>query len=54
MKMINEAKEIFESTLRHNDERREEERFRMDAMRKEERVCMPQNAIIISSHYESD
>ena len=40
MKMINEAKEELESTLRHNDEIVQEERVRMDAMRKEERVRM--------------
>ena len=40
MRMIIEAKENVESTLRHNYEIREEERVRMDAMRKEERVRM--------------
>ena len=47
MKMINKAKEELESTLRHNDEIREEEHFRVDAMREEERVRMAQNNIII-------
>ena len=32
MKMINEAKENLEKTLRHNYEIREEERVHMDAM----------------------
>ena len=32
MRMIIEAKENLESTLRHNDEIMEEERVRMDAM----------------------
>ena len=41
--MINEAKEELESTLRHNDEIREEERVRME-----------QNVIIIFSDEESD
>ena len=31
------------------DEMREEERIRIATMRKEERVCMSQNTIIISS-----
>ena len=35
MRMIIEAKENLEITLRHNDEIREEERVRMDAMREE-------------------
>ena len=47
--MINKAKENLESTLRHNDEIREEERVRMDAMREEERVRMAHNDIIILS-----
>ena len=38
MKMINEAKENLESTLRHNYEIREEECVCMGAMREEERV----------------
>ena len=54
MRMIIEAKVNFESTLHHNDEIREEERFRMDAMREEERVHMAQNSIIITSDDESD
>ena len=49
MKVINEVKEELESKLRHNYEMREEERFHMDAMREEERVCMAHNNIIISS-----
>ena len=49
MKMINEAKENLESTLRHNDEIREEERVRMDAMKEEERVHMTQNTIVLTS-----
>ena len=36
MKMINEAKQELENTLRHND-----------AIREEEHVCMAQNTIII-------
>ena len=40
IKMINEAKEELENTLRHNDEKRREERVSMDAMIKEQRVCM--------------
>ena len=44
----------MESILRHNDEIREEERVRMDAMKEEERVCMAQNSIIISSDDEYD
>ena len=47
MKMINEGKEEFESTLRHNGEIIEEECFRMDAMREEELVRMAHNYIII-------
>ena len=43
MKMINKAKEKPGSTLRHNDE-----------IREEERVSMAHNAIIISSDEESD
>ena len=54
MKIINEAKEELESTLRHNDEIKEEERVRMDAIREEERVRMAQNTIIISSDDKSD
>ena len=54
MKMINKAKENPESTLRHNDEIREEERVRMDTIREEERVRMAQNAIIILSDDKSD
>ena len=49
MKMINEAKENLESTLRHNDEISEEECVRMDAIREEERGRMAQNVIIILS-----
>ena len=49
MEMINENKEEFENTLRHNDTIMEEERVRMDAMREEERVRMEQNNIIIPS-----
>ena len=44
----------MESTLRHNDEIREEECVRMDSMREEERVRMTQNTIIILSDDESD
>ena len=40
VKMINEAKEELESTLRRNDEIWEEERVRMDAIREEESVRM--------------
>ena len=54
MKMINKAKEEWESTLRHNDKIREEIRVSMDAMMEEERVCMAQNAIIISSDDKYD
>ena len=54
MKMIDEAKEESESTLRTNDEIKEEERVHMDAMREEERVRMTQNANIISSDEKSD
>ena len=54
MKMINEAKEELENTLRHNDSISEEERVRIDAMRKEERVRMAQNTIIIWSGEKSD
>ena len=46
MKMINEAKEELESTLRHNDEKREEELVCMDETREEVRLRMAQNAII--------
>ena len=46
--------EKLESTLRHNYEIREEERVRTDAMRKEERVRMEQNEIMILSDDESD
>ena len=35
MKMINKAKEELEITLRHNDEVREEECVRMDAIMEE-------------------
>ena len=52
--MINDAKGELESTLRHNDEIREEKHVRMDPMRKEERVQMAHNAIIFSSDDESD
>ena len=45
--MINKAEEELESTLRHNDEMKEEKRVHMDAMREEEHVRMAQNAIII-------
>ena len=51
--MINKAKEELEVILRHNDVIREEERFRMDAMREEERVPMAQNTIIILSESSS-
>ena len=54
MKMINEAKEESESTLRHNIEIMEKEHVRMDAMREQERVHMAQNAVIIASDDESD
>ena len=47
-KMKNGAKEELESTSRHNDEIMKEERFRMDAMREQERFHMAHNAIIIS------
>ena len=53
IKMINKAKEELEVILRHNDVIREEERFRMDAMREEERVPMAQNTIIILSESSS-
>ena len=49
MKMINEAKEELENTLRHNDAIREEERVRTNATREEERVRMAHNTIIILS-----
>ena len=52
--MIIKAKENLESTLRHYDEIREEERVCMDAMREEERVRMAHNATIILSDDESD
>ena len=54
MKMINDAKEELESTLRHNDAIREEERVHMDKIREEERVHMAQNAIKILSDEKSD
>ena len=54
MKITGEAKEELESTLRHNDEIREEERVRMDTMREEERVRMAHNAIVIFSDDESN
>ena len=54
MRMIIEAKENLESTLRHKDEIREEERVRMHETRKEELVCMAQNAIIIISDDKYD
>ena len=44
----------MESTLRHNDEIREEEHVRMDVMKKEESVCMSQNAIINLYDNKSD
>ena len=44
----------MESTLRHNDEIREEERVRMIAIREEERVRMVQNDIIILLDEEYD
>ena len=40
IKMINEAKEELESTLRRNAEIREEERVHMDTIREEECVRM--------------
>ena len=49
IKMINQSKEVLESTLRYNDEIREEELVRMDAMREEEFFRMAQNVIIILS-----
>ena len=52
--MIIKVKENLESTLRHNNEIREEERVRMDAMREEESVRMAQNTIIVLSDEESD
>ena len=52
--MINEVKEELESTLRHNDEIREEKCACMDEMREEEFVCMAQNAIINLSDDEYD
>ena len=54
MKKINEDKEVFENTLRHNDEIREEEHVFMDAMREEERVRTEHKETIISSDDESD
>ena len=54
MCMIFKVKENLESTLRHNNEIREEERVRMDAMREEESVRMAQNTIIVLSDEESD
>ena len=51
---IIEAKENLESTLRHNDGIREEERVRMDTMRVEERVRMTHNYIILFSDNKSD
>ena len=53
MKMINEAKEELENTLRHNDAIREEERDCMDEIREQERVRMAQNTIIIFSESSS-
>ena len=44
--MIIKAKENLESTLRHNDEIREEEHVRVDAIGEEERILMAHNAII--------
>ena len=49
MKMINEAKEGLENTLRHNDAIREEERVRMDVTKEKEHVHMAQNTILFSS-----
>ena len=46
-RMVIEAKENLESTVRHNDEIMEEEHVCMDTMKEEERVRMAQNAIII-------
>ena len=43
MRMINEAKEGLEDTLRNND-----------AIREEERVCMAEETIILSSDDNSD
>ena len=54
MKMINKAKEELESTLRHNDEIKEEKHVSMDEMMEEERVHMAHNAIIFSSDDKSD
>ena len=54
MKMINEAKEELENTLRHHYAIREEERVCMDATREEKCVHMAHNAIIISSDDEYD
>ena len=54
MHTIIEANENLVSTLRHNDEIREEECVRMDTMREEEHVCMAQNTIMIVSYDESD
>ena len=51
--MINKAKEELGETLRHNDAMREEERFRVDAMRKQECVCMAHDTIIFSSESSS-
>ena len=47
MRMIIEAKENLESTLRHNNEIREEGRVGMYAMREEERFRMAHNSIKI-------
>ena len=49
MKMINEAEEELENTLRHNDATRGEEHIQMDEMMEEEHVCMAQNNIIMLS-----
>ena len=54
MKTKNETKEELESTLRHINEIREEERVQMNSTREEECVRMAQNAIIILSDDESD
>ena len=54
MKMINEAKEELENTLRHNYAIREGERVRMDAMMEEEHFHMSHNASITFSDDESD
>ena len=49
IQIINDSKEKYGDTLRHNYAMREEERVHMYLMKEQERVHMAQNTIIISS-----